>query len=116
MFGRKKPAPDLPITQFRFMLSDVCSKHKIKMASYMIDSNDGIIHNDTPVSVYLMLDGEMGELDLGILAKELKDLMKREVDYYTVDSSMPINEFKEKCGKIAYQKPSQSKHYRRPRN
>lgn len=117
MFGfRRKPAPDITVIEFRSMLSEVCGKHSIRYASYKIFSDDDIIHDDTKVEVYLMLDQEMGQLDLGILAKQLKDRMKREVEYFTVDPSMPFSEFKEKCGTVCYQKPSSSKHFKRPRN
>ncbi len=116
LFFRAKPAPDITIHQFRDMLYEVCSKHTIRYAAYKVDADNGIIHNDTKVEVYLMMDKEMGQLDLGIFAKQLKDRMKREVDYFTVDSSMPYEEFKEKCGTIGYEKPSTSKRYKRPRN
>jgi hypothetical protein len=113
---RKRPAPAISVYEFRDMLAEVCGKHSIKMAAYKADTRDRMIRDDTKVDVYLMIDGEMGELDLGILAKQLKDRMKREVNYFTVDPSMPLKEFKERCGTVCYQRPSGSKHFRRPRD
>ncbi len=115
LFG-KKPIPDISVIEFRGMLSNVCEDYNIKMAAYKVFSDDNIIHEDTVVEVYLMYLNETGNIDLAYFARDLRRLMKKkEVNYFVVDSSMPYDEFKEKCGTICYRRQSQSKHYRRPR-